>query len=281
MRKIFFKLTDDLYPQVKNRYPFLYLEHGRLEVDDSSVKWIDSACNIVRLPVAVINAILLGPGTSITHEAVKSIAEARCSLCWVGEQSLKFYAYGMPPTADTKNLYRQLDLAFSQDKRVEVARRMFCQRFPGVDLMDKSLQTLMGMEGFRVRNLYRSKSIQYGVAWGGRRYLPGKSEASDPVNKVLTFANSILYGVVTSAILSCGYSPRVGFVHSGSPMPFVYDISDLFKEYISIDFAFSYVSDGRNVNDRRSIVDGVVSRMVELNLTSKLPGVFENLFEGL
>ena len=166
MRKIFFKLTSDLYPQVKSRYPFLYLEHGRLEVDDSSVKWISAECDVVRLPIAVINAILLGPGTSVTHEAVKAISDARCSLCWVGEESLKFYAYGMPPTADTQNLYRQLGCAFSPDKRVEVARRMFAKRFPGVDLRAKSLQMLMGMEGSRVRNVYREKSLKYGVSWG-------------------------------------------------------------------------------------------------------------------
>ena len=281
MRKIFFKLTSDLYPQVKYRYPFLYLEHGRLEVDESSVKWISADCEIIRLPIAVINTILLGPGTSITHEAVKSIGEARCSIFWVGEESLKFYAYGMPPTSDTQNLYRQLTCAFSPDKRLAVARRMFSKRFPGIDLQNKSLQTLMGMEGYRVKNMYREKSLKYDIPWSGRRYIPGKSEKSDPVNKVLTFSNSILYGVVTSSILYCGYSPRVGFVHSGSPMSFVYDIADLFKEYVTIDFSFSYVSGKQNINDRKNIIDGVVSRMIDLNLTEKIPSIFEDLFRDL
>lgn len=280
MRKIFFRLSADLYPHVKYRYPFLYLEHGRLEVDDSSVKWISSKCEVVRLPIAVINSILLGPGTSVTHEAIKAISQARCSICWVGEESLKFYAYGMPPTSDTINLYRQLELAFDKDKRQEVARRMFLKRFPGVDLSDKTLEMFMGMEGARVRKMYKKMSEKYAVEWSGRSYIPGKPESSDPVNKILTFANSILYGVVTSIIISCGYSPRIGFVHSRSPLPFVYDIADLYKEFVTIDLSFSYVS-RNNLFDRNAVIDEVISRMIEINIMEELPQFFENLFKDV
>lgn len=100
-RKIFFKLTRDLYPQVKDRYPYVYLEHGRLEVDDSSVKWIDSECHIVRIPIGLVAAILLGPGTTITHEAVKILSSAGCTVCWIGAEGLAFYASGVSPTSDS------------------------------------------------------------------------------------------------------------------------------------------------------------------------------------
>jgi CRISPR-associated protein Cas1 len=49
-RRLFFKVTRENLPQVKDRYPFVYLERGRLEVDDSSVKWIDCDANVIRIP---------------------------------------------------------------------------------------------------------------------------------------------------------------------------------------------------------------------------------------
>ena len=75
--RLFVKVTRELLPQVKDKYPFLYLERGRLEIDDSSVKWVDADGNVVPLPVATINTLLLGPGTTVTHEAIKT-ATARC-----------------------------------------------------------------------------------------------------------------------------------------------------------------------------------------------------------
>ena len=269
MRKIFFHITKEWFPQAKDRYPYIYLEHGRLEVDDSSVKWISSENEVIRLPIAVIGTILLGPGTSVTHEAIKAIANCGSLICWVGSESINFYAVGMPPTANTENLYSQLRLAFDPNTRVQVARRMFSKRFHGVDLKDKSLQVLMGMEGYRVRNIYSEKSKFYDVTWRGRSYIPGKPQSSDPVNKVLTFANSILYGVVTSLCFACGYTPRVGFVHSGSPLPFVYDMADIYKEFITIDLAFSMVGNKEDFDDRRLIIERVNQRIIESDLMNK------------
>lgn len=266
-RKIFFKLTRDLYPQVKDRYPYVYLEHGRLEVDDSSVKWIDSECHVVRIPIGLVAAILMGPGTTITHEAVKILSAAGCTVCWIGAEGLAFYASGVSPTSDSRNLLRQITMSSNPDCRLLVARRMFSQRFPGVDLNDKTLPEMMGMEGIRVRTLYSEMSQRYGVTWVGRSYVPGRPQSSDLVNAILTFCNGLLYGVVTTVIVAMGYSPRVGFVHSGSPMPFVYDISDLYKKFLTIDLSFCMASKMEASGlDRKSVIDEFCSRAVEMNL---------------
>ena len=129
MNRLLIKVTRDTLPQVKDRYPFLYLERGRLEIDDSSVKWIDSDGNVLRLPIATIGTLLLGPGTSVTHEAIKVIAAANCGICWTGEDSLIFYAAGHTPTAETRNFRRQMVLACDKTKALEVAKRMFLMRF--------------------------------------------------------------------------------------------------------------------------------------------------------
>lgn len=279
-RKIFFKLTRDLYPQVKDRYPYVYLEHGRLEVDDSSVKWIDSECHIVRIPIGLVAAILLGPGTTITHEAVKILSSAGCTVCWIGAEGLAFYASGVSPTSDSRNLLRQIMMSSSPDSRLMVARRMFSQRFPGVDLSNKSIPEMMGMEGIRVRQLYSEMSQRYGVSWAGRSYTPGSPKGSDLVNSILTFSNGLLYGVVTTVIVAMGYSPRVGFVHSGSPMPFVYDMADLYKKFLTIDLSFSLASKiDKTGFDRKSVIDEFCSRAVEMNLLEVMANDVVELFK--
>ena len=192
--RLFIKVTRDNLPQIKDRYPYIYLEHGRLEVDDSSIKWIDAQGGVVRIPAALLQCLLLGPGTSVTHEAVKVLAAAKCAVMWVGEDSLLYYANGITPTADTRNMLRQIKAAADPVLSLGVARRMFARRFPGVDLRARTLPEMMGMEGVRVRNLYRQKAEQYGLRWEGRRFIPGQFSASDTVNRILTACNAALYG---------------------------------------------------------------------------------------
>ena len=238
-KRLFVKITRESLPQVKDKYPFIYLERGRLEIDDSSLKWLDAEGNMVRLPVAMLNTILLGPGTTLTHEAVKTATAANCAICWVGEDSLLFYAAGYQSTANTRNLRHQAMLSSNKKAALEVARRMFAYRFPDANLTGKSLKEMMGMEGARVRALYQQKAQHYGVGWKGRQFIPGKMALSDTVNQILTSSNAALYGIICSAVHAMGYSPHMGFIHSGSPLPFIYDLADLYKETLCIDLAFS------------------------------------------
>lgn len=268
--RLFVKVTRDSLPQVKDRYPFLYLERGRLEIDDSSIKWIDSDGNVVPLPVATLNSLLLGPGTSITHEAVKIAAAANCSVCWVGEDSLLFYAAGHLPTADTRNLRHQLEQAADADASLAVARRMFARRFPDADLEGKSLKEMMGMEGHRVRSLYQQKAEQYQVGWKGRQFTPGKFELSDLTNQVLTSCNAALYGILCSAVHSMGYSPHIGFIHSGSPLPFTYDLADLYKEELCIDLAFALTRELAGRYNKHKVSAAFRERVIAMDLLARV-----------
>jgi len=269
-QRLFVKVTRDSLPQVKDKYPFLYLERGRLEIDDSSIKWIDSEANVVALPVATLNTLLLGPGTTVTHDAIKTAVSANCSICWVGEDTLLFYAAGFLPTADTRNLKLQIELSANPEKSVEVARRMFARRFPDADLMGKNLKEMMGMEGHRVRNLYEQKAEQYQVGWKGRRFTPGKFEASDLTNQILTAANAALYGILSSALHSMGYSPHIGFIHSGSPLPFVYDLADLYKEELCIDLAFALTRELAGRYDKYKVAGSFRKRVIDMDLLARI-----------
>ena len=275
--RLLIKVTRDSLPQVKDKYPFIYLERGRLEIDDSSVKWIDCEANVVRLPIATVNCLLLGPGTSITHEAVKVIAQSNCNVCWVGEDSLLFYASGQTPTADTRNMREQIKLSADSKKSAEVARRMFAKRFPEADLLGKSLKEMMGMEGYRVRALYEQKGQEYGVGWKGRTFTPGKFELGDITNQVLTASNSALYGILSSAVHSMGYSPHIGFIHSGSPLPFVYDLADLYKEYLCIDLAFSLTLEMAGHYNKHKVSAAFRQRVIDVDLLGKIGQDIESI----
>ncbi len=268
--RLLIKVTRDSLPQIKDRYPFIYLERGRLEIDDASVKWIDSEKNVVRLPIATINCLLLGPGTSLTHEAVKVAAQANCSICWVGEDSLLFYACGQSPTSDTRNLREQMKLAADPKKSLEVARRMYARRFPDADLEGKGLKEMMPMEGHRIRTLYEQKAQEYGVGWQGRSYTPGKFQMGDVTNQVLTSCNAALYGILSSAVHSLGYSPHIGFIHSGSPLPFVYDLADLYKEYLCIDLAFAITLEMAGKYNKHRVSAAFRQRVVDYDLLGKI-----------
>lgn len=268
--RLFVKVTRELLPQVKDKYPFLYLERGRLEVDDSSVKWIDATGQVIPLPVATLNTLLLGPGTSVTHEAIKTTAAANCSVCWVGEDSLLFYAAGHLPTADTRNLRQQIQLASDPVKSLEIARGMFARRFPDADLAGKNLKEMMGMEGHRVRALYQEKAVQYQVGWKGRQFTPGKFELSDLTNQILTAVNAALYGILCSAVHSMGFSPHIGFIHSGSPLPLVYDLADLYKENLCIDLAFALTRDLAGRYDKVKVSAAFRDRVLEMDLLGRV-----------
>ncbi len=279
-QRLFVKITRESLPQVKDKYPFIYLERGRLEIDDSSVKWIDCTNNVVPLPVATLNALLLGPGTTVTHDAVRTATAANCSICWVGEDSLIFYAAGFLTTADTRNLKRQIELSADPKKSIEVARSMFARRFPDADLNGKNLSEMMGMEGHRMRALYQAKAEHYKVGWKGRQFTPGKFETSDLTNQILTSTNAALYGILCSAVHSMGYSPHIGFIHSGSPLPLVYDLADLYKEHLCIDLAFSLTRDLAGRYDKHKVAGAFRKRVIEMDLLAKIGDDLANILGG-
>jgi len=268
--RLFVKVTRDNLPQVKDKYPFLYLERGRLEIDDSSIKWIDAEKNVVRLPVATLNTLILGPGTSITHEAIKVCAASNCCVCWTGEDSLIFYAAGHIPTSNTRNLRNQMMLACNEESCTEVAKRMYLKRFVDVDLDNKSIPEMMGMEGNRIKALYEEKAKQYNVGWKGRSFVPGQFDMSDMTNQILTSTNAALYGLLTSAVYSLGYSPHIGFIHSGSPLPFVYDLADLYKEHLCIDLAFALTLEMAGQYNKEKVASEFRTRVLEMDLMSQI-----------
>ena len=184
---IFEKPPRDTLTPAKERWTPIYLEHGRVEVDDASVKWIGADLTILRIPVATVSAILLGPGTTVTHAAMKACADCNTPVCWTGEDGMRFYSFGVKPTHNTKKALHHAAVHASKQKRVEVAKRMFQMRFgEGIDVIPKTINTLEGMEGRRIKALYEKLGRKYGVPWKGRNYTRDNWDLADPAGGWIT-----------------------------------------------------------------------------------------------
>lgn len=232
-----------ILPKVRDSWSYLYVEHCKVDQEDKAIA-VHDVNGKVPVPCATLTLLMLGPGTTITHAAIRALAENGCSVQWVGEQGVRCYAQGLGETRSAHNLLRQARLCADPALHLRVVRRMYEARFPEPLDPGLTLQQIRGKEGIRVRESYAKASRETGIAWTGRAYQRTNWRASDPVNRALSAANSCLYGVCHGAIVSAGYSPALGFIHTGKMLSFVYDIADLYKADITIPAAFQAVTEG-------------------------------------
>lgn len=262
----------------KDRWTPIYLEHGRLEVDDSSIKWIGADGLVYRLPAATISTVLLGPGTSVTHAAIKACADCNTPVCWIGEDGMRFYAAGIAPNHDNSMPRKHAEAWANRKKRAEVARRMFSKRF-SVDVVEThSVAELRGMEGLRVRAKYAELGLAHGVTWKGRDYDKSNWNLADGINRALSAANASLYAVCAAVTCSLGYIPSLGFVHDAGTLPFVYDVADLYKEVTSFPAAFQAIQ--HNPEYHGELARAILKEKIEQErLLQRIPKELEELLQ--
>lgn len=254
--------------RAEDRLSFIYTEHSVVSRDANAITITDAA-GTVHVPAAQLGVLLLGPGTSITHQGIVTLAESGSTVVWVGEHGVRYYGHGRSLTLSSRLIEAQARVFANQSLRLKAARFMYEMRFPGEDDIDRlTMQQLRGREGARVRRVYREHSKRTGVPWTRREYQLGDFEASDPINLALSASHTCLYGVVHAVIVALGCSPALGIVHTGEIRSFVYDIADLYKAEVSIPMAFDVVARGDS-NDierdvrravREALVDGAVMK---------------------
>lgn len=276
---VFEKPPLETLPPARERWTPLYLEHGRIEVDDASVKWIGADRTVLRLPVASLSVLMLGPGTTVTHAAMKACADSDTPVCWVGADGMRFYAFGVAPTHDNERARRQAEIACAPKRRDEVARRMFLKRFPDVNVANVAVKELRGMEGRRVKALYAEMGQKYGVSWKGRNYDANNWDVSDTINRAVSAANAALYALTTSVVCSMGYLPQLGFIHTAGTLPFVFDIADMYKPETTLPAAFETVSLDSKAKEE-VVVTRLKSFIESTHLLSRMPKDIEKLLEG-
>ncbi len=229
---------------MKSRLSIISVEYGNVEVEGSTLTVMDKNGTRAQLPIGATAVLMLEPGTTITHAAVKLCAESRTLIIWTGEAGVRIYSAGQEGAAHTYRLLRQAALALNEHTRLNVAREMYRLRFKEDAPARRSLAQLRGIEGARVRKIYQDLSKKYGIEWTGRNYDRSDWGASDVINRAVSSANSCLYGVCHASILIAGYSPAIGFIHTGYPLAFVHDIADVWKMDLSVPVAFKVVSEG-------------------------------------
>ncbi|MDF1589352.1 MAG: type I-E CRISPR-associated endonuclease Cas1e [Gammaproteobacteria bacterium] len=227
---------------MKDRVSMIFLEYGQVDVKDGAFVLIDKTGIRTHIPVGSVACIMLEPGTRVSHAAVRLAAQVGTLLVWVGEAGVRLYASGQPGGARSDRLLYQAKLALDDGLRLKVVRKMYALRFGEEPPQRRSVEQLRGIEGARVRSTYQLLAKQYGVKWHGRRYDPKDWAAGDVVNQCISAATSCLYGITEAAILAAGYAPAVGFIHTGKPLSFVYDIADIYKFDSVIPLAFRIAS---------------------------------------
>lgn len=234
--------------RVQDRLSFVYLERCTIHRDGNAITVSDER-GVIHIPGATIGAVMLGPGTRITHQGMMLLADSGATSVWVGEHGVRYYAHGRPLATTSRLLEAQAAKMTNQSSRLQVARRMYEMRFPGEDVAGLTMQQLRGREGARVKRAYRESATSSGVEWTRRDYRPEDFSSSDAVNQALTAATTCLYGVVHAAVVALGCSPGLGFVHTGQARSFVFDIADLYKVEMAVPIAFECAGEDIALDD--------------------------------
>ena len=235
---------------LKDRNSMIFIGMGQIDVKDGAFVVINKNGERMHIPVGSVTCLMLEPGTRITHAAIKLASQVGTLITWVGEGGVRFYAAGQPGGARSDKLLYQAKLALDGDLRLKVVRKMFELRFGEEAPQRRSVDQLRGIEGARVRKTYQLLAKQYNIEWKGRRYDPKDWESGDIANKCISAATSCLYGITEAAILAAGYAPAIGYLHTGKPLSFVYDIADIIKFDTVVPAAFRIAAKNPQRPDR-------------------------------
>lgn len=244
-----------------DRHGLIWLERGELCVIDGCLHFMagkDSLTpHILQVPHQAVSMILLGPGSSVTHDALRLLARHGTLMAAVGQDGVRTYTAPplLPDRSDVAR--RQAELWGNPRRRISVARHMYALRL-GEILPHRDLDTLRGIEGSRVKAIYRLMAEKYGIEWIGRHYERSKPEATDIPNQAINHAATAVQGAAAIAVQSLAAIPQLGFIHEDSGQAFVLDIADLFRDSITLQIAF--VAAKKAINGDETTIDRLVRR---------------------
>lgn len=223
----------------------LYLARGALVARDGTLafrKGSTTAADALTpgeydVPLQGVSIVLLGPGSTVSHDALRLLAHARTALAAVGEDGVRLYT-APPLIPDRSGLARLQARLWSDDGlRIMTARRMYALRlgevFPHADL-----DVLRGIEGARMKETYALHARQIGIDWRGRRYDRGDPHAADLPNQALNHAASAVEAAAAIAVSATATIPQLGFIHEDPGQSFVLDVADLYRDSVTIPSAF-------------------------------------------
>lgn len=243
-----------------DRHGLIWLERGELCVIDGCLHFLrgrgtgDTTSD--QIPHQAVSMILLGPGSTVSHDALRLLARHGTTLAAVGVDGVRSYTAPalLPDRADVAR--RQAELWANPRRRISVARHMYALRL-GEVLPHRDLDTLRGIEGSRVKAMYRLMAEQFGIEWHGRHFDRTNPAADDLPNQAINHAATAVQAAAAIAVQSLAAIPQLGFIHEDSGQAFVLDIADLFRDQITLAIAFSAV---RQAKQSGETIDRLVRR---------------------
>lgn len=234
-----------------DRHGLLWLAHGRLYVEDGTLRFAttgggpaDLPAGDYAIPFQLVSCILLAPGTTVSHDALRLLARHGTALVAAGEDGVRFYA-SLPAGPDSSAIARrQATLWAHLPTRTFIARRMYALRL-GEVLPDADIAVLRGIEGARMKETYRRLAEQYGIDWDGRRYDRARPEAADLANQAINHAATAVEAAALVAVAASGAVPQLGFIHEDPGHAFALDIADLFRDSVTLPIAFGAVREAQ------------------------------------
>ncbi|MFV0281487.1 MAG: type I-E CRISPR-associated endonuclease Cas1e [Rhodoblastus sp.] len=247
-----------------DRHGLVYLDRGRLGVESGALSFIcagggGTPAGEYMIPHQSISLVLLGPGGSVSQDALRLLARHGAGLAAVGEDGVRCYT-AQPLLPDFSHLARRQAMLWADQKRgrMLVARRMYALRL-GEVLPHRDIAVLRGIEGARVKENYRLTAERIGVVWRGRRYDRADPTAADLPNQALNHVASAVEGAAAIAVAATATIPQLGFIHEDSGQSFVLDVADLFRDDITVPTAFRAAKAARA--DPASGVERLARRM--------------------
>ncbi|WP_054772528.1 type I-E CRISPR-associated endonuclease Cas1e [Methylogaea oryzae] len=226
-----------------DRHGLLWLERGKLSVEDGTLHFLAAESETLKagdyaIPYQGVSLLLLGPGSTVSHDALRVLARHGTLLAAVGEGGVKFYT--APPMGQGRSEVARAHARLWADEkaRLDVARRMYAFRF-GEVLPHRDIAVLRGIEGARMKATYRLVAEQHGVNWKGRRYDRQNPNACDIPNQAINHAATFVEAAADVAVAAVGALPPLGFIHEDSSNAFTLDLADLYRAELVLPLAFS------------------------------------------
>lgn len=230
-----------------DRYGLLWLARGGLTARDGTLSFERRSEEPARndplkpgrysIPFQGVSMILLGPGSTVSHDALRLLARHGTALAAVGVDGVRLYT-APPLMSGRSSLARAQARCWADEaKRLAVARRMYGWRL-GEVVPNRDIAALRGIEGARMRETYRLVARTVGIEWHGRRYDRSCPGRADLPNQALNHASSAVEAAAAIAVAATATIPQLGFVHEDASQSFVLDISDLFRDTVLIPAAF-------------------------------------------
>lgn len=232
----------------------LWLARGILVTEDGTLHFLTAGSGDLKagdyaIPFQMISCVVLEPGTTVSHDAVRLLAAHGTGLVFVGEGGVRFYA-SMPFGPDASARARMQTRAWSdEDQRARIVRRMYAWRM-GEVFPDAELDVLRGMEGARAKETYKVLSQKFGVRWYGRRFDRNAPERDDPPNQAINHASVAVVSAAQVAVAITGTIPQLGFIHEDSGIAFALDVADLFRDIVTVPCAFAAVKESYAKRDQ-------------------------------